>query len=171
MSAGLPIQIDPLDLAKQQIRLNGMYPVSEMPRLAEIALPGSEAVSFSLEFELNSDRRTAILTGSISAVLNIKCERCLQPFRLTLDLSPRIYMRNAGGQEISSAEDDERDLIDIHGPVVLRDLVEDEILLNLPMMPMHDRDQCNASGYLGNTGTSEKKAGSPFAQLADLKKK
>lgn len=171
MSAGLPIQIDPLDLGKQQIRLNGTYSVSEMPRLVEMALPDSEAVSFSLDFKLDSDRRTAVLSGSISAALNIKCERCLQPFRLAMEVSPRIIFRRGGGLAAAEAEEDERDLIEIDGPVVLRDLVEDEILLNLPMMPMHDRDLCSASRYLENTGMSDKKADSPFAQLAELKKK
>jgi uncharacterized protein len=171
MSAGPPIQIDPLDLAKQQIRLSGTYQVSDMPRLAEIVLPGPEAVTFDLQFRLEPDRKTAVLSGSISAELIIKCERCLQPLRLPLELLPRIYFQDSGGPAPAEPEEDERDLVEIDGPVVLRDLVEDEILLNLPMMPMHDRDQCSASRYLENTDSSEKKADSPFAQLAELKKK
>ena len=111
------------------------------------------------------------MSGSIIADLNIRCERCLQPFRLTLELSPNIYLRDTRGQEIAVTEDEERDLVDFNGPVVLRDLVEEEIILNLPMMPMHDREQCSASRYMENTDLSEKKADNPFAQLANLKKK
>jgi uncharacterized protein len=171
MSAGLPIQIDPLDLAKNRIHLQGSYLPADLPRVMETVLAGSNAITVDLEFSTASESGTAMMSGKISGELITTCERCLEPFTLDLDISPRIFFCRRGKESAPAVDDDERDLIEVDGPVALRDLIEDEILLNLPMIPMHNPDQCNASRFIGNTGELEKPSDNPFKQLAELKKK
>jgi uncharacterized metal-binding protein YceD (DUF177 family) len=69
---------------------------------------------------------------------------------------------------LGELEDQPRDL---HG-VSLHSLVEDEILLRLPLVPMHEsRDQCGELARLAGDDegqVTEMQKTSPFSQLADL---
>ena len=62
-----------------------------------------------------------------------------------------------------------------HEPLYLQDLIEDELLLALPIVPMHPKDQCPAGEqeYQADEPDEQEEAAkdNPFAALADLKLK
>ena len=168
MSGGLPIQIDPLDLAKNQVQLEGQYLTVNLPRLAEFSPSKDAMVHVKLGFIQETDALVKV-TGSIDSRLRLVCERCLQPFEYEISLEPQLYFDVSG---VEPDDQDERDIIQVEGPVDLKSLVEDEVLLALPMIPMHAPDQCKAGGNRHRETTEEKPAGEdhPFAQLAELLK-
>ena len=168
MSGGLPIQIDPLDLAKNQVQLEGQYLTANLPRLAEFSPSKDAKVHVKLGFIQETDALIKV-TGSIDSRLRLTCERCLQPFEYEISLEPKFYFDVSG---VEPDEQDERDIIQVKGPVDLKSLVEDEVLLALPMIPMHAPDQCTAGGNRHRETTEEKEvgAGHPFARLAELLK-
>ena len=167
MSGGLPLQIEPLDLARNRVRLEGQYLTSELPRLAEYSPSKDAGVHVKLGFQLESESLIRV-TGSISLKVRLRCERCLQPFELDVSLEPKFYFDVSG---VEPDEMEERDIIQVRGPVDLKSLVEDEVLLALPMMPMHDAATCEVIDVNG-PGQEQQATGveKPFAQLADLLK-
>jgi uncharacterized protein len=168
MSGGLPIQIDPLDLAKNQVQLEGQYSTAKLPRLAEYSPSKDATVHVKLGFHQENDALIKV-SGNIDLRLHLTCERCMQPFGLDISLKPEFYFDVSGAEP---DEQDERDIIQVKGPVDLKSLVEDEILLALPMIPMHEPDQCAAGGneYREDADKQQTDANHPFAQLAALLK-
>lgn len=168
MSGGLPIQIDPLDLAKNQVQLEGQYTMAKLPRLAEYSPSKDANVHVKLGFSLETDALIKV-TGNIDSMLRLVCERCLQPFEVNISLEPLFYFDVSGAEP---DEQDERDIIRVNGPVDLKSLVEDEVLLALPMIPMHEPEQCAAGGSLNQEPASRQgqDENHPFAGLADLLK-
>lgn len=59
------------------------------------------------------------------------------------------------------------------GEVDLRDVVEDELMLTLPLVPMHDPEHCEVSVAEQVFGKlpAEAEKPNPFAVLANLKRK
>ena len=56
------------------------------------------------------------------------------------------------------------------GPVRLADIIEDELLLRIPMIPRHEReDACRVTNGPPSVTESTSKQGRPFAVLARLK--
>jgi len=168
MSGGLPIQIDPLDLAKNQVQLEGCYTTAKLPRLAEYSPSKDANVHVKLGFRQETDTLIKV-TGNIDLRLRLVCERCLQPFELDIALEPLFYFDVSGAEP---DEEDERDIVQVIGPVDLKSLVEDEVLLALPMIPMHEPDQCAASDnrYQEEASRQRSDESHPFAQLAELLK-
>lgn len=106
-----------------------------------------------------------------SAVLPLTCQRCLAPVDvpLTVDRSFRFVADEA----TALAEDDEseEDLLAISRTFDLAELVEDELLMEMPAVPRHDA--CPVEVKLASTDEAfdDAQAGkpNPFAVLQKLK--
>ena len=57
------------------------------------------------------------------------------------------------------------------GNLALRDLIEDEIILNLPIIPRHEPDACEVKFPLADSGWEQGKGENPFRVLESLKDK
>lgn len=84
-----------------------------------------------------------VVHGTLDAELVVPCARCLEPFSLPLraELSvlyvPAASLRNPEGEEEYEFTSEEADTLPYDGEaVVLDDLVRDELLLELPMIPL-----------------------------------
>lgn len=131
----LPTTVDPIKLAKQQSVLNGALLLSRCERLQAICEQVGE-VSVSLQFGQDA-ARIYFIQGEITGVLNAICQRCNQmmqlPIQATFMLSPVVSEARA------------KNLPDNYEPVFMEDelvnlheMVEDELLLVLPMVPKHE---------------------------------
>ena len=83
MSGQLPAQIDPIRLADEGVRLDGMLPGSEMLRLRELVLQGSRPgqVVVDLQFE-RTGQGVRQMRGTIRTQVEMACKRCLQPLKV-----------------------------------------------------------------------------------------
>ena len=95
-----------------------------------------------MDLEAAKDRSGAVwLSGAIRGELSLTCQRGLHPFAWTCDLKPQLRL-------VASEAEEERVLKDCEPYLVqddvlpLRELVEDEVLLALPMMPRCDDADC-----------------------------
>jgi len=97
-----------------------------------------------LEIRLSKSGTDVVVRGSIRADLIVPCGRCLEPARVTVAETistlavPHAAMRDAhgeGGEADLPPED--ADMIPYDGDtLVLDDLVRDELLLGIPMIPL-----------------------------------
>jgi uncharacterized protein len=104
----------------------------------------------SLEVRVSKSGTDVVLRGKLAADLVVPCARCLEPARVAVkeDLSylavPRSKMRERakGGSSAKDGEADEEsppdaDMLAYDGEtLVLDDLVRDELLLAVPMIPL-----------------------------------
>ena len=119
-----------------------------------------------------SEEQDAWLHLQASTSLPLSCQRCLGPVMVTLEIDQ--WYRFVASEEIAMAEDDhsEEDLLVMEPQFDLLAVLEDELLMALPLVPMHD--QCPVAPMMsaGETELPEQSAEkpNPFAVLAKLKK-
>ena len=166
----LPRLVDPRKLATKAVSLERRVEPSELSRLAEV-VHGVRSVDVSLSFKRDEHYRCEI-QGQVSAQLELQCQRCLEPvgwfvesaihWVVVPDDDRASALPSSVDALILGADEDDIDLVA---------LIEDEILLDLPVIARHDYD-CIDPGALNFGDQSEPEvADSPFSVLADLKPK
>ena len=165
MSGRLPVQIDPIRLADEGVRLQGELSDSDMPRLREFSAPGSRpaAVAVDLQFE-RAAQGVRRMQGTIHACVEMVCQRCLKPLVVEVIAQPFLTLLQ------SDAATDDGESLQVTAPIKLRELVEDELLLAMPMIPMHAEAGCASLTKAGSVPVTEGKE-NPFAVLQKLSAK
>lgn len=161
MANALPGQIDPIRLAEEGTRLQGSLSSRGMRRLP-VTTP--TAIDIDLEFCKAAPGRWE-MRGRVRAMVMLTCQRCLGSMPWLIDCEPQLrFLRTEGA---AATDADEVEAVTVTGPVCLADLVEDELLLALPMIPLHAEDAVCAPAPATGAGDGKPH---PFAALAKLKK-
>jgi uncharacterized protein len=165
----LPATINPIQLAEQGVRLSGRLPIKGMRRLAEMCLEDRSEVSIDLEFGRTAAEGTHEIQGLLSATVRATCQRCLEPMDLVLNAEVQLFLVRANGQE--DLQMTETDFMVGDKPVSLSELVEDELLLRMPMIPMHDSQRCSVKQVVSGRGPTSPPSvrPNPFSVLGKLK--
>ncbi len=157
MSEGLPEHVDVARLAARSARIHSVTPVSAMARLAELLVDAKGNVDADLRF---SERQW--IDGEASATVRVTCQRCLEPMSVALNARIRLAV---DADDASLPEGREAVMSD-NGGVSPLALVEDELILALPIVPMHAEGECSMR-LAENPAPAERE--SPFAVLQQLK--
>lgn len=171
MSKGLPELIYPLQLARSGRSLQGQIPVARMWRLAETLCSTAGEIVIDLRFG-RGDQGRFYIQGTIHGEVRLMCQRCLGPFswsancEVRLALIPAVIPRERleSGYEPLVAQED--------SPLSLVAMVEDELILALPIVPMHPENLCPKTVVVGPPVDPDLDAQeSPFAVLKNLKRR
>ncbi|HZF24900.1 MAG TPA: YceD family protein [Steroidobacteraceae bacterium] len=116
------------------------------------------------QFRFHRENAAAVAEGHVSATLTLTCQRCLGEMTLPIDTDSRLaFVASAGAEAPASREP----VIAPDGQVSLATLIEEELLLALPLAPMHgETDDCRASPESHESEPRQK----PFAGLRELMK-
>jgi len=156
----------PLDiraLVRQGVTLKGEVQLAELERLEGIALKDAP-VRFELKFGKDAEGQS-VVQGSVQGVVDMTCQRCLKPVGIEIDASVALGVVTSEA-EAKNLPDDLEPLILGDEPVRLGDLIEDEILLALPVVPRHAH-QC-VPAHREHEGPE--KTDNPFAALRNMVK-
>ena len=170
MSGALPPSLDLARAARQTYGLQGRLPVKSLPRLSAALASDAGEVQVALEAGVDPARRVTV-TGSIDAELELQCQRCLEPVRLAVHAEPHLAWVKSD-EQLAALPEEYEPLLSADGDVDLKELVAEELLLALPLVPKHEGD--TACG--GFTEPAERPAEdgevrkNPFAELAKLKR-
>lgn len=147
MQTHFPDKIAPRKLANAGSRIEGEIPLQRMPRLASL-LSGTEGrAKVILEAGID-EQDIRFLRGHIDTTVVLNCQRCLEPVQLTLDVDFQLGMIYSESQ-MSNLPADYAPLLVPKDEVSMSELVEDELILALPLVAMHeDRGQCEAMGFV-----------------------
>ena len=156
--------IDLRALARDGRRLDGEVPVARLDRVAESTLEPVGTVAFGFQGERDDEGRLFVDLW-VRASLVLQCQRCLEALVWPCEVRNRLLLLRAGEQP---PEDElENDAVDAFEAEALTDLlalVEDEVLLALPLVPRHET--CDPPV---KAGVDEEI--SPFAVLRQLRGK
>jgi uncharacterized protein len=176
-----PLRLDVAAFAAEQGELQGEWPQDPLARLAEstVAAPAdapAEPVHWWAQGEARA-RRAADpeiwLHLEADTVVWLQCQRCLQPMREALQVQRSFrFVRSESEAEAEDADSDE-DVLALSRSLDLRALVEDELILELPLVPRHE--VCPEPLPLPADEPPQAQAEAeakpnPFAQLAVLKR-
>ena len=144
----LPKQIDPVVYARQQRELKGELPLRDMVRVQKIADQLNAVASIDLTFDRDPAGFYAI-TGVCAATVQLVCQRCNKVVekQVIADVSLSPVISEA---QVKSLPKNYDPLVTGGETVCLMELVEDELLLALPMVPTHREGDCpvNLPDYL-----------------------
>lgn len=171
----IPRQVDAWKLVNQSASLQGYLSLGELPRFAAAlaAVDPAQQVVAGLLFG-RDDEGHRVVTGQLKTSVPLICQRCLEQMTHVIDTSI------AWG--LLAVDDEARKLPAALDPVVidhesgqldLHAMLEDELLLNLPISAFHD--SCEGDGSPRGFGDVDAETATvtqkPFAGLADLLKK
>ncbi|MDP4529436.1 23S rRNA accumulation protein YceD [Alkalimonas delamerensis] len=169
----IPVTLDPVRSAQKRSSYDGIVPLKNLARLSEQLLDTSGEVTVRIDCEID-EQKLVVLQGDAACEVQVRCERCQQP--MTVQLSCQFAFTPVRSDTKALDHIPERyDVVvtDEHGEVNLQQLVEDELILTLPMYPMHDERFCAATDQPQSFGQvqDEPEKPNPFAVLQELKKK
>jgi uncharacterized protein len=173
-----PRRLDVAAFCDQAGTLQGQWPLAEFDRL----LDGTEEAGATAPIEWQADGSTLQRVGSkpehrlrltVRATVWRQCQRCLTPMALAVDVQRQFRFAATEDEAARLDEDDEdEDVLVLSRSFDLHDLVEDELLLALPIVPMHET--CPLPVVMSAPAGDDEAAGEapahPFAALAALKK-
>ena len=131
----LPELIDPLVFAERRIELKGKLKLSVFTRLEGLLLDTDGDVAVELFF--NKQGRHAFVDGWARTTLNMQCQNCLDAVSVPIAATIKLGMISAMEYADQLPEGYEPLLID-EEKMLLKDIVEDELILTLPHFPKHD---------------------------------
>lgn len=166
--------IDSLKFAAEEGCIAGKLALSRLARLSDalVSKDGSLVCRLTGYRERNSDGSEKFgLHLQVNGLLGLRCQRCLGEVDFDCVIDSRLLLMPPGVPSTEWPEDeleaDDYDAIPASRELSLLALVEEEVLLALPIVPRHAK--CQLPGGIGaeEEGNSEP---SPFAVLAGLRK-
>jgi len=109
-----------------------------------------------------------VLRCGVAAVLKLRCQRCMGALDHEVDADILLALASGADEERQLPERFDPLLVS-DKPIRLRDLVEDELLLALPQIPMHERDVCRTN-ISSAEASQEGFRASPFSVLGELRR-
>jgi DUF177 domain-containing protein len=166
VDSGAPAPVvDAWEFARLGQTAEGSLQVADCRRLLPLLSSGDAQAHYVVRGSVDEHGR-AMLDLAVDASVELVCQRCLQPFRLPLAARNRLRLIDADPEwslEEADRAGHEADEVVADAALDLRELVEDELLLALPLSPRHET--CKFAGS-GNEARRE----SPFGVLARLRK-
>ncbi|MEC4724871.1 23S rRNA accumulation protein YceD [Shewanella sp. D64] len=169
----IPVSIDPTRAAASQLSYEGAIPSKQLKRLNELSAGDCSDVVVSIE--CGEDIQGIVyLRGKAVTELTLNCQRCMTLYttKVTVDFNFTPY---GNGNEIDELPD-AYDPIECNeiGEVRLHQLIEDELIIAMPLIPMHSDESCSKGDQdivVGEIEPSQEERPNPFAVLEKLKSK
>jgi uncharacterized protein len=135
-------RIDGREFARGQGRLSGRLLAHDAPRLSELGWRVA-AVEFTLQGRTDVHGRCYLDLEAVGA-LTTTCQRCMQALEHPLRLARELEL--ADSVAVIEQADDDVDRV-LAGPAMaVNELVEDEVILELPMVGRHEQCEVMAGG-------------------------
>jgi len=165
----LPITINPIKSAQQRSVCDGVFASSEMNRLLAECESSSEHVHVNVKFDVD-ELGLVVISGKGSATVSLICQRCNEAFehKLAVDFTFSPVKNAEAAEDLPSYYDAIE--LDENGEVNLQELVEDELMLAIPLIPRHELKDCQspADSVWGELPEEHDKP-NPFDVLKQLK--
>lgn len=165
----LPDLIDPVHCAEHNMRFQARVNQSAMKRLLDQVRQPNGEVEVDIVFSRHPQLKTPQFELSVKTDLVLECQRTLEAFVYPVDRQTQgVYV-----SVMSMAEDLDED-IEVYempeGKVSLLELVEDEVLLAIPMVPRQEGEMLSWQDEAFEEVELSPADDNPFAKLQDLKK-
>ncbi len=175
MSKHLPVELNIPRLAANKVRLRGTVKLGQFERLAEYLLePGDGNLDLELKFANNPASAGSTVEGRYRGEAKLECHRCTgaMDFHLAGKFCLALVQSDAEAEHVDGNYDPF--LLDESGRVRSVDLIEDELILQIPLAPRHPAgQQCIVSDWSSfeaseDDDLNESRDASPFDVLKNL---
>ncbi|MGH8466328.1 MAG: YceD family protein [Pseudomonas sp.] len=168
MSANVPETLDAWRMVAARRCFDGQVELAKLPRLEGLVADSEGTCSYALEFGHDEILKVSYVDLSIDAALPLTCQRSLQRFLLPVSIKQRLGLIRNEDEESALPEEYEALLVPEDGQLRPLDLVEDELVLAVPVVALSPEGEAVNRDW-APTEEEQSKA-NPFAALAALKK-
>jgi uncharacterized protein len=159
-----PLEVD--RLSEAQAAVDFAVPVAELSGLRSLRGGIAGSVGGRVRFAREQGLATADLT--LSGTVTLECQRCMKPMELALETATRVALVTSEAEAGRVAADLEPVLAE-GGRISIGELITEELLLLLPIVPLHAVGAgCAAVPGMGESGSETHR---PFARLGELLKR
>jgi uncharacterized protein len=170
MSAEVPDVLDAWRMVAARRCFDGRLPLAAMPRLRDLLADTEGEARFALEFG-HDVLQVPFVALRVDADLPLVCQRTLQRFVLPVVIDQRFALvRDASDDTVDASLPEGYEALEVDADGAMRpaDLVEDELILAVPLVPAMPGSEAVERDW---AATAEEEAvANPFAALAALKK-
>lgn len=159
----LPVDniVDSVVCARAGSTIARHFSAADLPRLSEAGGHEGSSIEATFQFAHFDDRPT--VSGQLRGTAVLTCQRCMRPVSVEMDDSFQVLL----------VEEDRSDEPGGYEPVVanpsrldLRWLAEEQVLLALPLVPMHESEDC-PKGTIAHSVDDDEVASDEPAEEAD----
>lgn len=161
-----------LEIARQQSPVQGICAVSALSRLSEALLAlgctttalASATVHYTLQSlppRMFGEQRLPMLSLQVSTTLPLLCQRCFEAMPQAIDLTLTFAVCDTPSEAL--LDEDEIDWLETNDALSVEMLVEDEVLMALPIAVRHEQACAPVQLSAGEKPN-------PFAVLKQLKR-
>ena len=174
----LPDFIDPIYAVNHNKRFAGRVNQSLLKRLVDVVIEADREVDVQIDFFYDKVLRFPAFTMKVETSLNLQCQRSLESF----DLPVASEVKGVFTETLALTQDLPAD-VEVYEledeKISLFELVEDEILLSVPLAPVDEKRSAPEIQGSSSTKNAENQQGdindvtqkpNPFAILQELKK-
>ena len=152
------IVINSLVFAREERSLQGELPVARLARVLDKLVDSAGSLSYRVSGRINPRNRPQLLL-QLDGLLSVCCQRCLEGIDYPLAVCSVLeFVDDEEDLTQEEIEDDSKDFLLAQSELDVVALIEDEIILDLPLVPRHE------SCALPDTGQGTGKM-SPFSVL------
>jgi uncharacterized protein len=159
--------IRPETLAAKPRILEGTFTPGQLERLEDALASGEGELRYRVTAHLDPQRRK-VVACIIEGFVFLTCQSSLEAFRHEISVDDRLILVDSEAElPAIEEESDTEDYLVADEPLDIRDLIEDAVLLALPMVPRKP----GLEETRGGEGPPGSERTSSFAVLASLKRK
>lgn len=168
MSRDFPALVNFWRLAEARRGYQGTWPLARLERLTPLLGAADGEVEFAVNFGTD-DAGYAFADLEIKAELMLRCQRTLEIFGFPVDLAVRLGLI-AVEEDADALPDGYEPLLARDEPSPLIDLIEDELILALPLIAKKQVGS-DEPAFVYETGPAPAPSNHPFGALEALKSK
>lgn len=158
--------INALDFVRNAEVHRGKIACAELERLQDYLSDNRGELEYTVNGVLGSNGRP-ILRITVKGIINLQCQRCLAGLAHVLDVRADLLLAENESEFSRLDEEESVDVVLAAPDLDVLALIEDEIILNLPISPRHPEGECSLGELTGDDTTGRKHL---FSALATLKK-
>jgi len=168
MSAEIPEVLDAWRSVAARHRIEGRVPLASLPRLRDGLLDPDGEVRFVLDFDRDALQLPCVVLEA-ETELPLQCQRSLQRFLLPVQIRQRLGLIRDEADEAALPEGYEALLVPADGRLHPLDLVEDELILAMPVVPVRPGAE-PLEGDWPQDADTPRQDNNPFSALSAWKK-
>ena len=134
----LPARFDPRPFALKGYSAAGVVPVSQLKRIVPKLF--TEEGQFSYELNFKRDRSLLSIEGTFSGDCVLECQRCMGAMYFTTEIEIKLGIIDAEPETDNLPEG--VDPLVVEDDISVQEILEDELLLALPIVPLHEPEDC-----------------------------
>jgi len=120
--------------------MQGHLPLSGMTRIAQSLLSTEGLVEVDLHFG-RDEEKIRYVKGHLETTLVLQCQRCMEPYNYAIiaDFASGIVGSVKDADRLPKRYDP---IMSEDGNLNLSEMVEDELIISLPIVPLHKQNEC-----------------------------